>query len=251
MVTATGLYLYIFFDTGIKAAYESVEQITHGQWYLGQVVRGLHRYGSDAMVLAMGLHMLRHFLFDHYRSFRWFSWDSGVAVLWLVFASGINGFMLPWDRLAQDVTLASAELVDWLPIVAEPMARNFLHEGSVSDRLFTLLMFMHIGIPLFSLLVLWIHTQRVPRAETAPPRALALPLLAALVLLALVKPVPAPLDSERALTVIRILEQMARQYETAVIVVTHDEKIIPTFRRIYHIRDGRTHEEAGEGRVLQ
>ncbi len=58
----------------------------------------------------------------------------------------------------------------------------------------------------------------------------------------------APLDSERALSVIRILNQMARQYETAVIVVTHDEKIIPTFRRIYHIRDGRTHEEAGEGR---
>lgn len=58
----------------------------------------------------------------------------------------------------------------------------------------------------------------------------------------------APLDSERALSVITILNQMARQYETAVIVVTHDEKIIPTFRRIYHIRDGRTHEEAGQGR---
>jgi len=58
----------------------------------------------------------------------------------------------------------------------------------------------------------------------------------------------APLDSERALSVIRILNQMARQYETAIIVVTHDEKIIPTFRRIYHIRDGRTEEEAGEGR---
>lgn len=60
----------------------------------------------------------------------------------------------------------------------------------------------------------------------------------------------APLDSERALSVIRILNQMARQYETAIIVVTHDEKIIPTFRRIYHIRDGRTEEEAGEGRLL-
>ncbi|MDP1890293.1 MAG: ABC transporter ATP-binding protein [Gemmatimonadaceae bacterium] len=58
----------------------------------------------------------------------------------------------------------------------------------------------------------------------------------------------APLDSERALAVIRILTQMARQYETAIIVVTHDEKIIPTFKRIYHIRDGKTHEEAGEGR---
>jgi putative ABC transport system ATP-binding protein len=60
----------------------------------------------------------------------------------------------------------------------------------------------------------------------------------------------APLDSERALAVMRILNDMARQYSTAVIVVTHDEKIIPTFRRIYHIRDGRTYEEAGEGRVL-
>ncbi len=53
----------------------------------------------------------------------------------------------------------------------------------------------------------------------------------------------APLDSERALAVIRILEDMAGQYETAIIVVTHDEKIIPTFRRIYTIRDGRTHED--------
>jgi ABC-type lipoprotein export system ATPase subunit len=48
----------------------------------------------------------------------------------------------------------------------------------------------------------------------------------------------APLDSERALAVIRILNDMARQFETAIIVVTHDEKIIPTFKRIYHIRDG-------------
>ena len=58
----------------------------------------------------------------------------------------------------------------------------------------------------------------------------------------------APLDSERAMGVIRILNAMAKRYDTAVIVVTHDEKIIPTFRRIYHIRDGITHEEAGEGR---
>jgi len=60
----------------------------------------------------------------------------------------------------------------------------------------------------------------------------------------------APLDSERALTVVRILNDLAREYQTAIIVVTHDEKIIPTFKRIYHIRDGKTHEEAGEGRVI-
>ncbi|HLP66004.1 MAG TPA: ABC transporter ATP-binding protein [Rhizobium sp.] len=58
----------------------------------------------------------------------------------------------------------------------------------------------------------------------------------------------APLDSVRALNVIRILNDMAVRFGTAIIVVTHDEKIIPTFKRIYHIRDGVTHEEAGEGR---
>ena len=59
----------------------------------------------------------------------------------------------------------------------------------------------------------------------------------------------APLDSERAMSVIRILNEMAQKYETAIIVVTHDERIIPTFKRIYHIRDGVTHEEVGMGRA--
>jgi len=59
----------------------------------------------------------------------------------------------------------------------------------------------------------------------------------------------APLDSERALTVVRILNDMAQRFGTAIIVVTHDEKIIPTFRRIYHIRDGHTYEVAGEARA--
>lgn len=61
----------------------------------------------------------------------------------------------------------------------------------------------------------------------------------------------AALDSVRAMAVICILNDMAQKFETAIIVVTHDEKIIPTFKRIYHIRDGVTHEEVGEGRVFE
>ncbi|KAB2917973.1 MAG: ABC transporter ATP-binding protein [Dechloromonas sp.] len=58
----------------------------------------------------------------------------------------------------------------------------------------------------------------------------------------------APLDSVRALAVVDLLNTMARQFETAIIVVTHDEKIIPTFPRLYNIRDGITVEEAPAGR---
>jgi putative ABC transport system ATP-binding protein len=60
----------------------------------------------------------------------------------------------------------------------------------------------------------------------------------------------APLDSVRALTVMSMLNHMASQFQTAIIVVTHDEKIIPTFKRLYNIRDGITYEEVGEGRSI-
>jgi len=57
----------------------------------------------------------------------------------------------------------------------------------------------------------------------------------------------APLDGVRALAVVDMLNTMARQFDTAIIIVTHDEKIIPTFRRLYNIRDGVTIEEREPG----
>ena len=104
VVSATGLVLYAFFDTSVSGAYRSVEAITHGGLGLGSILRAVHRYASDAMVLTMLAHMLRYFAFDRLRGFRWVSWVTGVALLWLVYIAGINGFMLPWDRLAQFVT---------------------------------------------------------------------------------------------------------------------------------------------------
>lgn len=188
VVIATGLYLYAFFETGVSAAYGSVEALTHGQWYAGGVLRSVHRYASDGLVMTMVLHLFRHFVFDHHRGFRWFSWVSGVVLLWLTFASGVNGYMLPWDRLAQFVVTATTEWFDALPVIGGSMTRNFISNANVSDRLFSLLSFLHIGLPLGVLAVLWVHTQRVPGAKTNPPRPLMLALVAMLVALAMVKP---------------------------------------------------------------
>jgi len=188
LVVASGLYLYVFFETSVGGAYDSVEALTHGQAYAGGVLRSIHRYASDGVVLVMVLHLVRHWCFDRYRGFRWFSWASGVALLWLVYASGINGYMLPWDRLSQFVVVASAEWLDWLPLFQGALVRNFIFAENVNDRLFSLLSFIHIGVPLAVLALLWIHTQRVPQARTAPPLPVALTLTAALVVLSLVKP---------------------------------------------------------------
>ena len=60
----------------------------------------------------------------------------------------------------------------------------------------------------------------------------------------------APLDSHRAMSVMQLLHRMAERSDTAIIVVTHDENIIPVFRRLYRLRDGILHEEQGEGRPI-
>ncbi len=196
IVGGTGLVLYAFFDTSVAGAYRSVEAIAAGAWGAGAVVRTLHRHASDAMVLTMLLHLLRYFAFDRLRGFRWFSWVSGVALLWLAYVAGANGYMLPWDRLAQFVTQASFEWLDWLPGFGGTLIRNFIQPEQVSDRLFSLLVFIHIGVPLVMLLVMWMHVQRVPKASTLPPRPMALALALTLVLLALVSMAIAPVASQ-------------------------------------------------------
>lgn len=189
IVGATGLVLYALFDTSVAGAYASIEALTRGAWGAGSAIRTLHRYASDAMVLTMWLHLARYFAFDRLRGFRWFSWVSGVALLALVYAAGANGYMLPWDRLAQFVTQASFEWIDWLPGFGGTLIRNFIAPEHVSDRLFSLLVFIHIGVPLATLALMWVHVQRVPKASTQPPRPIALALGATLLLLALVLPV--------------------------------------------------------------
>ncbi|MCB1401471.1 MAG: cytochrome b N-terminal domain-containing protein, partial [Rhodobacteraceae bacterium] len=164
IVAATGVYLFIFFDTGVVDAYASVEWLSNDHWFHAGVARSLHRYASDLMVVVMLLHLAREFVYDRYRGKRWFSWVTGVPIVWFVYMSGITGYWLVWDQLAQYVAQTSTELLDALPIFAEPIARNFLTPESLSSRFFTLLVFLHIAIPLILLLAMWIHIQRISLA---------------------------------------------------------------------------------------
>ncbi len=188
IVAVSGIYIYIFFDTGLTEAYDSVEYMTHDQWYLAGIMRSLHRYGSDAMVLFMVIHTLREFSLDRYRGPRWFTWFTGVPVFLLLIACGITGYWLVWDELAQFIALRSTEWMDWLPIFGNPIANNFISPERLDDRFFSLMIFIHIAAPLFLLIVLWVHLLRVSRPEVNPPRGLAIGMLLAFLVLSLVKP---------------------------------------------------------------
>ncbi|WP_011578753.1 MULTISPECIES: cytochrome b N-terminal domain-containing protein [Chelativorans] len=188
VVAVSGIYLFIFFDTGVVNAYSSVEWISDAHWYHAGVMRSFHRYASDLMVLSIALHLLREFSLDRYRGTRWFSWFTGIPLIWFLYISGITGYWLVWDKLAQYVAIVSAELLDVVPIFGEPLARNFLTPEHLSSRFFSLLVFLHIAVPLVLLLGMWIHIQRISRPKVNPPRLLAALVLAALLAVALLTP---------------------------------------------------------------
>ena len=188
IVFISGLYLFIFFDTSISGAYASVEYMTHEQWYIGGVMRSLHRYASDAAVIVILLHMLREFALGRYKGFRWFSWVTGVPTLWFVITLGITGYWLVWDELGLYVAMLSSQLIDVLPFIPGSMARNFVGE-QLSDRFFTLMAFLHfLGQPLLLIFALWIHVKRLSLVKISAPKGLAIGSFIALLALSLVAP---------------------------------------------------------------
>ena len=177
ILAATGILLYVRFDTSVQGAYQSIDDL---EWWFGGLLRSLHRYTADAFVIVVALHLVREAAAGRFRGFRAFTWISGLPALWLLYASGIVGYWLVWDTRAQFSALATAEWFEAFPFAAGLVTRNFLAAESVVDRLFSLFVFLHIGLPLALLAAMWVHVQRLGR-----PRTTAAPQLRAGVVLAL------------------------------------------------------------------
>ncbi len=138
VILVSGIYLFIPFHGSLDGAHASVEYITHDQWYAAGIMRSLHRYASDAVVITVLLHMFKEFASGRYRGFRWFSWVTGIPNLWMIVTIGITGYWLVWDELAQYIAIGSARLMDALPIFSGAMTRNFV-AGQMTDRFFILI----------------------------------------------------------------------------------------------------------------
>lgn len=188
IMVVSGLYLIIYYEPTVSGSYDQLEYLTREQWYLGGVMRSLHRYAADGMVLVMALHILRELVLGRFRGARWFSWVTGIPVLILVYIVGIEGFWMVWDELAQFLVVRTAEWLDWLAVLTSPTARNFLSNDGVTDIFFRMLIIVHVSLPLFLQAFLLLHVRKVSRARIHPPRALALGTLASLVLLSLIQP---------------------------------------------------------------
>jgi len=188
VAAATGTWLFIFFETSVTGAHASIERLADHPWLAGALTRSLHRYSSDALILVMTLHALREFAHGKYRAFRRFSWITGVSMIVLVILAGAGGYALVWDARAQWLLVATGEWLAAVPGMGAGIVRNFVAGEQMVDRFFSLVVFLHIAVPLILLAVIWLHLQRLTHAVTRPHRDVGIALATALVTLSLAMP---------------------------------------------------------------
>jgi quinol-cytochrome oxidoreductase complex cytochrome b subunit/NAD-dependent dihydropyrimidine dehydrogenase PreA subunit len=176
----SGLLLFAYYIPTIDNAYDtssanqlinaftSVRYITETIPF-GVVVRGIHRYAGDAMVLTILLHMIRVWFTDRYRQYRIIQWLSGVALLVLVFIIGQTGYYLVWDERALLLTRMTVSAFDALGPVGAPLKWWFLNGKSITNLTLANFLFIHVGLSFTLLFGIWIHYVRMQRPVVTPP----------------------------------------------------------------------------------
>jgi ferredoxin/coenzyme F420-reducing hydrogenase delta subunit len=186
VLVVTGLYLLLFYRVG--SPWASVARITEQAW-LGRWIRGVHRFASDAAVVAAAVHAFR--MYAQRRSWgpRALAWVSGFVLLIVIFVCGWTGYVLVWDIQAQLLAAEGARILDVLPIFSEPLGRTFVGERPLPSAFFFLNLFAHIALPIGVGLLVWVHVSRLARPVLLPTRRVLWGVVAALIALAVVWPV--------------------------------------------------------------
>jgi ferredoxin len=187
VLLVTGLYLLIFYRIG--APYESVARMADQPW-AGRWIRSLHRYASDATVVAIAVHAARMLVRGRTWGARALAWLSGLVLLGIFLLIGWTGFVMVWDVHGQLLAQEGARFLDVLPIFSEPVARTFIGEQPMPGAFFFMNYFLHIALPLGVALLLYIHVSRIARPKLLPPRGLTWAVVGLLTALALLWPVP-------------------------------------------------------------
>ena len=124
----TGVFLAMYYTPSPTQAYESARHITNDV-FLGEFVRGMHKWGSSVMVILIFLHMARTFFFGAYKYPRELNWIIGVVLVVLTFLMSLTGYLLPFDQRSYWATIVAANINGTGPLVG-PYLSDFLRGGA-------------------------------------------------------------------------------------------------------------------------
>ncbi len=124
----TGVFLAMYYDPSPTQAYGSVTHLTNDV-FLGEFVRGMHKWGASVMIILIYLHMARTFVFGAYKYPRELNWIIGVTLLILTMVMGFTGYLLPFDQRSFWATVVGVNINGTGPFIG-PYLSDFLRAGA-------------------------------------------------------------------------------------------------------------------------
>jgi cytochrome b6 len=167
----TGILLLLYYRPSPAEAYESVQFIVTRVEF-GWLIRSVHSWSANLMILAAFIHMFSVAFLRSYRRPREVTWLSGVALLGLALAFGFSGYLLPWNTISYFATKVGTDMAAAVPLIGPPLAR-FLRGGEeVGGATLTRFFGFHVAVlPAITTLVLAIHLVLVQRFGISSPRS--------------------------------------------------------------------------------
>ena len=172
----TGIFLSFYYvpdagTPGNSPAYNSVLFIQNTQ-YLGWLIRGVHFWGANILIVMVLIHMSRVYWTGSYRAPRELNWIVGVLMLLCILVFSLSGYLLPWDTKAYFATEVSIKIAGLTP--PEQLGiflKDILQGGPVVgpptlQRFFTLHVFL---LPALITLLMYVHFRFIRAHGIAEP----------------------------------------------------------------------------------
>jgi len=170
LLVLTGVLLSIHYRPSVQEAYPSIQHIV-SEVTLGWMMRDLHVWAANLVVLAVLAHMARVFFDAAYKPPRETNWLVGLLLLFLVLAFGSTGYLLPWDQWAYWTVTEVLDTLAGLPLIGGPLVALLRGDAIVSGATLSRFFALHvIVLPWVALVLLGYHFALVRKHGVAPPK---------------------------------------------------------------------------------
>jgi ubiquinol-cytochrome c reductase cytochrome b subunit len=168
---ATGVVLAAYYSPSASDAWASVAYLER-EITMGAFVRGLHHHAAGGMVVVVVLHLLQVVLYGAYKAPREANWLSGLALLGLVLAFALTGYLLPWDQTGYWATKVATSIAGTVPIAGAAIERIARGGNDYGNLTLTRFYALHVVVlPLGTLALIGAHVALFRKhGVTASPR---------------------------------------------------------------------------------
>ena len=167
----TGVLLLLYYRPTPTEAYESVQFIVTRVQF-GWLVRSVHSWSANLMILAAFIHMFSVVFLRAYRRPREVTWLSGIALLGLALGFGFSGYLLPWNTVSYFATKVGTDMAASVPWVGPYLARFLRGGDEVGGATLTRFFGFHVAVlPGLATLCLVVHLVLIQKfGMSSPPR---------------------------------------------------------------------------------